>query len=221
MPIKQYQREFIEFCIQNEVLRFGTFTLKSGRISPYFLNAGLFNTGAALAKIGQFYAAAVHDSHIEHDIIFGPAYKGIPLACTTVVALANGVGDHPPKDVPYCFNRKEKKDHGEGGTIVGSPLEGRVLVIDDVITAGTAIRESVAIIEGCKAQLAGVLVAVDRQETGKNGDLSAIQEVERDFGVPVKSIVTMRDIMEFLEEKGDAYAEHLKAMRAYREQYGV
>ncbi|KAG0267767.1 hypothetical protein DFQ27_008264 [Actinomortierella ambigua] len=222
MPIKQYQREFIEFCIQNQVLRFGTFTLKSGRTSPYFLNAGLFNTGASLAKIGNFYASAVHDANIEHDILFGPAYKGIPLACTTVVALANGVnGAYPPKDVPYCFNRKEKKDHGEGGTIVGSPLEGRVLVIDDVITAGTAIRESVAIIEACQAKLAGVLVAVDRQETGKNGDLSAIQEVERDFGVPVKSIVTMRDIMEYLEEQGETYADHLKAMRAYREQYGV
>ncbi|KAG0337795.1 hypothetical protein BG004_007493 [Podila humilis] len=217
MAIKDYQREFIEFAIKNEVLKFGQFTLKSGRISPYFLNAGLFNTGASLAKIGKFYAAAVHDSGIEHDIIFGPAYKGVPLACTTVIALADAPYN---KDTPYCFNRKEKKDHGEGGTIVGSVLQGRVLVIDDVITAGTAIRESVQIIADCKAQLAGVLVAVDRQETGKNGDLSAIQEVERDFGVPVKAIVTMTHIMQYMEEKGN-YVEHLAQMRVYREKYGV
>lgn len=217
MTIKNYQRDFIEFAIKNEVLKFGQFTLKSGRISPYFLNAGLFNTGASLSKIGKFYAAAVHDSGIEHDVIFGPAYKGVPLACTTVIALAEAPYN---KDTPYCFNRKEKKDHGEGGTIVGSPLQGRILVIDDVITAGTAIRESVQIIQDCKAQLAGVLVAVDRQETGKNGDLSAIQEVERDFGVPVKAIVTMTHIMQYMEEKG-TYGEHLTLMRAYREKYGV
>ncbi|KAG0378754.1 MAG: orotate phosphoribosyl transferase [Linnemannia gamsii] len=217
MGIKDYQREFIEFAIKNEVLKFGEFTLKSGRISPYFLNAGLFNTGASLSKIGKFYAAAVNDSGIEHDIIFGPAYKGVPLACTTVIALAEAPYH---KDTPYCFNRKEKKDHGEGGTIVGSALKGKVLVIDDVITAGTAIRESVQIIEDCKAQLAGVLVAVDRQETGKNGDTSAIQEVERDFGVPVKAIVTMTHIMEYMEEQG-TYGAHLAQMRAYREKYGV
>ncbi|KAG0312985.1 hypothetical protein BGZ97_010641 [Linnemannia gamsii] len=217
MGIKDYQRDFIEFAIKNEVLKFGEFTLKSGRISPYFLNAGLFNTGASLSKIGKFYAAAVNDSGIEHDIIFGPAYKGVPLACTTVIALAEAPYN---KDTPYCFNRKEKKDHGEGGTIVGSPLKGKVLVIDDVITAGTAIRESVQIIEDCKAQLAGVLVAVDRQETGKNGDMSAIQEVERDFGVPVKAIVTMSHIMEYMEEQG-TYGAHLAQMRTYREKYGV
>ncbi|KAF9547610.1 hypothetical protein EC957_008266 [Mortierella hygrophila] len=217
MSIKDYQREFIEFAIKNEVLKFGEFTLKSGRISPYFLNAGLFNTGASLSKIGKFYAAAVNDSGIEHDIIFGPAYKGVPLACTTVIALAEAPYN---KDTPYCFNRKEKKDHGEGGTIVGSALKGKVLVIDDVITAGTAIRESVQIIEDCKAQLAGVLVAVDRQETGKNGDISAIQEVERDFGVPVKAIVTMSHIMEYMEEQG-TYGAYLAQMRTYREKYGV
>ncbi|OAQ25311.1 orotate phosphoribosyl transferase [Linnemannia elongata AG-77] len=217
MGIKDYQREFIEFAIKNEVLKFGEFTLKSGRISPYFLNAGLFNTGASLSKIGKFYAAAVNDSGIEHDIIFGPAYKGVPLACTTVIALAEAPYN---KDTPYCFNRKEKKDHGEGGTIVGSALKGKVLVIDDVITAGTAIRESVQIIEDCKAQLAGVLVAVDRQETGKNGDMSAIQEVERDFGVPVKAIVTMSHIMEYMEDQG-TYGAHLAQMRTYREKYGV
>ncbi|KAF9924197.1 hypothetical protein FBU30_005792 [Linnemannia zychae] len=217
MPIKDYQREFIEFAIANGVLKFGEFTLKSGRVSPYFLNAGLFNTGASLSKIGKFYAAAVNDSGIEHDVIFGPAYKGVPLACTTVIALAEAPYN---KDTPYCFNRKEKKDHGEGGTIVGSPLMGKVLVIDDVITAGTAIRESVQIIEDCKAQLAGVVVAVDRQETGKNGDMSAIQEVERDFRIPVKAIVTMTNIMEYMEEKG-TYTVELAEMRAYRTKYGV
>ncbi|KAF8928669.1 orotate phosphoribosyl transferase [Dissophora ornata] len=217
MAIKDYQREFIEFAIKNGVLTFGEFTLKSGRISPYFLNAGLFNTGASLSKIGKFYAAAVTDSAIDHDVIFGPAYKGVPLACTTVIALSEAPYN---KDTPYCFNRKEKKDHGEGGSIVGSPLKGKVLVIDDVITAGTAIRESVQIIKDCNAELAGVLVAVDRQETGKNGDLSAIQEVERDFGVPVKAIVNMSHIMEYMEEQG-TYGEHLAQMRKYREKYGV
>ncbi|KAF9918026.1 hypothetical protein BX616_010551 [Lobosporangium transversale] len=217
MTIKQYQRDFIEFAIKNQVLRFGEFTLKSGRISPYFLNAGLFNTGASLSKIGKFYAAAVNDSGIEYDVIFGPAYKGIPLACATVVALADSPYN---KDTPYCFNRKEKKDHGEGGTIVGSPLKGKVLVIDDVITAGTAVRESVDIIKSAQAELAGVLVAVDRQETGKDGTLSAIQEVQRDFGAPVKAIVTMSHIMEYMEEQG-TYADHLVQMRAYREKYGV
>lgn len=217
MAIKDYQREFIEFAILNSVLKFGQFTLKSGRISPYFLNAGLFNTGASLSKIGKFYAAAVNDSGIEHDVIFGPAYKGIPLACTTAIALADAPYN---KDTPYCFNRKEKKDHGEGGTIVGSALKGRVLVVDDVITAGTAIRESVQIIQECNAQLAGVLVAVDRQERGKDSQLSAIQEVERDFGVPVKAIVTMSHIMEYMEETSQ-YSEELVQMRIYREKYGV
>ncbi|KAG0211880.1 orotate phosphoribosyl transferase [Mortierella sp. GBAus27b] len=217
MAIKDYQREFIEFAIQNGVLKFGQFTLKSGRISPYFLNAGLFNTGVTLSKIGKFYAAAVNDSGISHDVIFGPAYKGIPLACTAVIALAEAPYN---KDTPYCFNRKEKKDHGEGGSIVGSPLKGKVLIIDDVITAGTAIRESAQIIQECKAQLAGVVVAVDRQERGKDSEISAIQEVERDFGVPVKAIVTMAHIMEYMEESGK-YSEELGQMRTYREKYGV
>ncbi|KAG0006294.1 hypothetical protein BGZ65_008785 [Modicella reniformis] len=218
MAIKDYQREFIEFAIQNDVLKFGEFKLKSGRISPYFLNVGLFNTGATLHKIGRFYAAAVNDSGIEHDVIFGPAYKGVPLACSTVIALAEAPYN---KDTPYSFNRKEKKDHGEGGTIVGSPLKGKILVVDDVITAGTAIRESVQIIQDCNAELAGVVVAVDRQETGITGDMSAIQVVERDFGVKVKAIVTMTHIMEYMEEKGETYEEKLEEMRRYRRTYGA
>ncbi|KAF9363679.1 hypothetical protein BGX34_003569 [Mortierella sp. NVP85] len=217
MAIKDYQREFIEFAILNNVLKFGEFTLKSGRVSPYFLNAGLFNTGASLSKIGKFYAAAVNDSGIEHDVIFGPAYKGIPLACTTAIALADAPYN---KDTPYCFNRKEKKDHGEGGSIVGSALKGKILVVDDVITAGTAIRESVQIIQECNAELAGVVVAVDRQEKAKDSERSAIQEVERDFGVKVKAIVTMSDIMEYMEET-DRYQNELIKMREYRQTFGV
>ncbi|KAK3809966.1 MAG: orotate phosphoribosyl transferase [Benniella sp.] len=217
MAIKDYQREFIEFAILNNVLKFGEFTLKSGRVSPYFLNAGLFNTGASLSKIGKFYAAAVNDSGIEHDVIFGPAYKGIPLACTTAIALADAPYN---KDTPYCFNRKEKKDHGEGGSIVGSALKGKILVVDDVITAGTAIRESVQIIQECNAELAGVVVAVDRQEKAKDSERSAIQEVERDFGVKVKAIVTMSDIMEYMEET-NKYQNELIKMREYRQTFGV
>jgi orotate phosphoribosyltransferase len=217
MAIKDYQREFIEFAILNNVLKFGEFTLKSGRVSPYFLNAGLFNTGASLSKIGKFYAAAVNDSGIEHDVIFGPAYKGIPLACTTTIALADAPYN---KDTPYCFNRKEKKDHGEGGSIVGSALKGKILVVDDVITAGTAIRESVQIIQECNAELAGAIVAVDRQEKAKDSERSAIQEVERDFGVKVKAIVTMSDIMEYMEET-NKYQNELIKMREYRQTFGV
>ncbi|KAG0320363.1 hypothetical protein BGZ99_004555 [Dissophora globulifera] len=217
MTIKQYQRDFIDFAIANEVLKFGEFTLKSGRISPYFFNAGLFNTGAALAKIGRFYAATISDwTDANYDMIFGPAYKGIPLACATAIAMAEFHG----KNIPYCFNRKEKKDHGEGGTIVGAPLSGSVLIIDDVITAGTAIRESIAIIDSCKALTAGVVVAIDRQETGKDGVQSAIQEVESQANMKVRAIVTMAQIMEYMEEKGN-YTEELSKMRAYREKYGV
>lgn len=195
--MKAYQREFIEFALEKEVLKFGEFTLKSGRKSPYFFNAGLFNTGRDLARLGRFYAAALADSGIEFDVLFGPAYKGIPIATTTAVALA----DHHDVDTPYCFNRKEAKDHGEGGNLVGSALEGRIMLVDDVITAGTAIRESMEIIQANGADLAGVLVAIDRQEKGK-GELSAIQEVERDFGCAIISIVSLTDLVTFLEEKG-------------------
>ncbi|MCW4446408.1 orotate phosphoribosyltransferase [Vibrio splendidus] len=213
--MKAYQREFIEFALEKEVLKFGEFTLKSGRKSPYFFNAGLFNTGRDLARLGRFYAAALADSGIEFDVLFGPAYKGIPIATTTAVALA----DHHDVDTPYCFNRKEAKNHGEGGNLVGSELEGRIMLVDDVITAGTAIRESMEIIQANGADLAGVLVAIDRQEKGK-GELSAIQEVERDFGCAIISIVSLTDLVTFLEEKCTD-AAHLESVKAYRAQYGI
>src|SRR6056300_507916 len=212
--MQAYQREFIQFAIEKGVLRFGEFTLKSGRTSPYLFNAGLFNTGETLAKLGRFYAAAIEDSGVDYDIMLGPAYKGIPLAATTVVALANDYG----KDVPYVFNRKEKKDHGEGGSLVGAPLEGRVLIIDDVITAGTAIREVMEIIEQAGATPAATVIALNRMERGK-GELSAIQEVERDYGMQVASIISLDDLVEYLEELGDRN-EELVAIKAYRDEYG-
>jgi len=213
--MKAYQREFIEFALEKEVLKFGEFTLKSGRTSPYFFNAGLFNTGRDLARLGRFYAAALVESGIDYDVLFGPAYKGIPIATTTAVALA----DHHDTDKPYCFNRKEAKNHGEGGNLVGSALEGRIMLVDDVITAGTAIRESMEIIQANGADLAGVLVAIDRQEKGK-GELSAIQEVERDFGCSIISIVSLTDLISFLEEKG-GNTEQLESVKAYRAQFGI
>ena len=213
--MKAYQREFTEFALEKEVLKFGEFTLKSGRTSPYFFNAGLFNTGRDLARLGRFYAAALVESGIDYDVLFGPAYKGIPIATTTAVALA----DHHDTDKPYCFNRKEAKNHGEGGSLVGSELEGRIMLVDDVITAGTAIRESMEIIKANGADLAGVLVAIDRQEKGK-GELSAIQEVERDFGCSIISIVSLTDLISFLEEKG-GNAEQLESVKAYRAEFGI
>lgn len=213
--MKAYQREFIEFALERNVLRFGEFTLKSGRTSPYFFNAGLFNTGRDLARLGRFYAAALVDSGIEYDLLFGPAYKGIPIATTTAVALC----DHHDIDMPYCFNRKEKKDHGEGGSLVGSELTGRVMLVDDVITAGTAIRESMDIIQAHDASLAGVLIALDRQEKGK-GELSAIQEVERDFGCDIVSIIKLEDLINYLSEKPGMEAQ-LASVSAYRDQYGI
>lgn len=213
--MKPYQKEFIEFALEKQVLKFGEFTLKSGRTSPYFFNAGLFNTGRDLARLGRFYASALEDASIEFDVLFGPAYKGIPIATTTAVALA----DHHNKDVPYCFNRKEKKEHGEGGNLVGSALEGRIMLVDDVITAGTAIRESMEIIAANSADLAGVLIALDRQEKGK-AELSAIQEVERDFNTQVVSIVKLADLITYLEQQGGMDA-HLDAVKAYRDSYGV
>ncbi|QYJ75726.1 orotate phosphoribosyltransferase [Shewanella sp. FJAT-52076] len=213
--MKAYQREFIEFALERNVLRFGEFTLKSGRKSPYFFNAGLFNTGRDLARLGRFYAAALVDAGIDYDLLFGPAYKGIPIATTTAVALA----EHHDIDMPYCFNRKEKKDHGEGGNLVGSDLKGKVMLVDDVITAGTAIRESMEIIQANGAELAGVLIALDRQEKGK-GELSAIQEVERDFGCGIVAIIKLEDLIAFLAEK-PGMEEVLSSVRAYREQYGI
>jgi len=213
--MKPYQKEFLEFAIQQDVLRFGEFTLKSGRVSPYFFNAGLFNTGGALSKLGRYYAQTIVDSGIEFDVLFGPAYKGIPLAAATAVALY----EHHDLDVPYAFNRKEAKAHGEGGTIVGAELKGRILVIDDVITAGTAIRESVEIIEASGAELCGVVISLNRQERGK-AELSAIQEVEQNYGIRVASIVALENLVELLESEPGQEAS-LAAIRAYREDYGV
>ena len=221
--MKDYQREFIEFAIEKQVLRFGEFTLKSGRVSPYFFNAGLFKTGGDLARLGRFYAATLMDSKIDFDLVFGPAYKGIPIATTTTVALY----DHHNTDVPYCFNRKEAKTHGEGGSLVGAELEGKIMLVDDVITAGTAIRESMEIIKAHGAQLSGVLIALDRQEKGQ-GELSAIQEVERDFGTQVAAIVTLGDVVTYLEEKLEEkvanqpeLAENLASIKTYRLNYGI
>ncbi|MEP1216714.1 MAG: orotate phosphoribosyltransferase [Marinobacter sp.] len=209
-----YQQQFIEFAIRRNVLRFGEFTLKSGRTSPYFFNAGLFNTGEDLLELSKAYAAALQRSGLDYDIIFGPAYKGIPLATVTAMALA---ADGENK--PFAFNRKEKKDHGEGGTIVGAPLQGKVLIVDDVITAGTAIRESINIIRGAGATPAGVLIALDRQERGA-GELSAIQEVKKEFGIPVVSIITLNQVLDYLKSR-PGFDEHAQKVAAYRDEYGV
>ena len=209
------QKKFIEFLLKEEVLEFGHFTLKSGRESPYFFNLGRVADGLSLAALGEAYAEAIMAAGLEFDVLFGPAYKGIPIASATAVALF----DHFQTDTPYCFNRKEKKDHGEGGNLVGSALEGRVMLVDDVITAGTAIRESMDIVEQNGAQLAGVLIALDRQEKGK-GELSAIQEVERDFNAQVIAIVSLNDVIEYLKDD-EQFKAHLPAVEAYRAQYGV
>ena len=213
--MQDYQKQFIEFALAHNVLRFGEFELKSGRTSPYFFNAGLFNTGSALADLGRFYAAAVESSGLQYDVIFGPAYKGIPLAAATAIAL----GDRHQRDVPYVFNRKEAKDHGEGGQLVGAAMKGRILIVDDVITAGTAVREAMQIISAQHAELAGVVISLDRQERG-TGELSAIQEVEETFGKPVVSIVKLANLIEYLAAD-PASAETLVRIENYREQYGV
>ncbi|KXS18189.1 orotate phosphoribosyltransferase [Gonapodya prolifera JEL478] len=217
--IKPYQRDFINLCLARKVLLFGTFTLKSGRSSPYFFNAGLFNTGSALADIGKAYASSLIDSGVEFDILFGPAYKGIPLACATSIALAH----HYNRDAPYSFNRKEAKDHGEGGNIVGTPLEPgkRVVIVDDVMTAGTAVRESMELIRAKGATLVGVLISLDRQERGNVGNFSAIQQVEKDYGVPVISIVKLDNIIEYLSETGDKYRDEIASIRQYLAAYGA
>jgi orotate phosphoribosyltransferase len=213
--MQDYQKEFLDFALDVGALRFGEFTLKSGRISPYFFNAGLFNTGARLARLGRFYAQAIIDSGIKFELLFGPAYKGIPLAAVTAAALS----EHHRIDVPYAFNRKEAKTYGEGGSIVGHELSGKIMIIDDVITAGTAIRESVEIIKAQGATPAGVMIALDRQERG-NGPQSAIQEVEADLGIPVSAIVKLEDVVEHLAEKRDSGAV-LDSIHGYRSQYGV
>ena len=213
--MENYKQQFIEFALARQVLKFGEFTLKSGRVSPYFFNAGLFNQGADLARLGEFYAAALQDAGLQYDMIFGPAYKGIPIATAVSIALFNRFDINKL----VCFNRKEAKDHGEGGNLIGSPLRGKVLLVDDVITAGTAIRESMQIIQANEAQLSAVLIALNRQERG-NGELSAIQEVERDYQCDVLSIIDFADLMAFIETQPE-YQQYLPAMRAYREQYGI
>lgn len=213
--MEQYKRDFIEFALSRNVLKFGEFTLKSGRESPYFFNAGLFNTGADLARLGEFYAAAIQASAVDFDVVFGPAYKGIPIGTSVSVALFNRYGI----DKPVCFNRKEVKDHGEGGNLIGSPLQGKILLVDDVITAGTAIRESMELISANQAELAAVLIALNRKERGK-GELSAIQEVERDYQCQVLSIIDLDDLMQFIEQEF-RYKEHLKSIYNYKEQYGT
>ncbi len=212
--MEQYQKDFVDFTLETGVLRFGEFTLKSGRVSPYFFNAGLFNKGSHLSELGKFYAQAIEASGLKFDVLFGPAYKGIPLATAASIAL----NDSFNRNVPYSFNRKEAKDHGEGGSIVGHPLEGDILIIDDVITAGTAIREAQDIIQSCGANAKGVIVALDRQEKGK-GDLSAIQEVEQIFGVTVLSIINLSHIIDYLKASDDSTI--LAKIESYRSQYGI
>ena len=212
--MEQYQKDFVDFMLEIGALKFGEFTLKSGRVSPYFFNAGAFNTGEHLSKLGKFYAQAISESGVDFDVLFGPAYKGIPLATATAMALNDAFG----KNVPYSFNRKEAKTHGEGGNIVGHALEGEVLIIDDVITAGTAIGEAMEIIDANGAKAKGVIVAVDRQEKGK-GELSAIQEVEKNFGITVLSIINLSHLVDYLKQ-GDDQAL-IERIEAYRAQYGV
>jgi len=211
----KYQQEFLDFAIANNVLKFGDFTLKSGRQSPYFFNFGLFQTGAALSKLGDYYAQAIIDSGIEFDMLFGPAYKGIPL----VSVIAATLYDKHGKDYPYAYNRKEVKDHGEGGNIVGAPLEGRVLVVDDLISAGTAIREAAGIVAKNDAKLGGIAICIDRQERGQ-GEMSAVQEVEKDFGISVAHIIGLNNIIQHIEAEVDD-ADLLERVYAYRERYGV
>lgn len=211
-----YQREFLRFAIEKQVLRFGEFKLKSGRKSPYFFNSGLFNTGASLARLGNFYAQSLMSSRLEYDLVYGPAYKGIPLASALSISLSNDYD----LDIPYAFNRKEAKKHGEGGNIVGTPLKGKkVLIIDDVISAGTSVRESMDIIKANDAQAAGVIIALDRQEVGQ-GDTTAIQEVEKEFNMPVISIVCLGNLINYLETE-NAEQEQIDAIKAYRDKYGV
>ncbi len=212
--MEQYQKDFVDFTLETGVLKFGEFTLKSGRVSPYFFNAGLFNTGSHLSELGKFYAQAIEASDLKFDVLFGPAYKGIPLASAASIAL----NDSFNRNIPYSFNRKEAKDHGEGGSIVGHPLEGDILIIDDVITAGTAIHEAQEIIQSSGATAKGVIVALDRQEKGK-GELSAIQDVEKVFGIRVLSIISLTHIIDYLKSNNDS--KILTQIESYRSQYGI
>lgn len=213
--MQAYKREFIDLCLELGVLRFGEFTLKSGRVSPYFFNAGELKTGYALAKLGRYYAAAIADSGLGFDMLFGPAYKGIPLAAVTAAALA----EHQDIDVPFAFNRKEVKAHGEGGSIVGAPLSGRVLIVDDVITAGTAVREAIRLITAAGAEVVGLAIALDRQERGQ-GSMSAVQELRQSFGLAVISILRLDDLIDILAESRD-YEAFIEPVRKYRQDFGV
>lgn len=213
--MKKYQQDFIQLAIEHQALCFGEFTLKSGRTSPYFFNAGRFQSGKALAALGRFYAEAIIDAGVNFDLVFGPAYKGIPLAASTAIALA----DQHQRDLPWCYNRKEAKDHGEGGTLVGAPLQGNILIVDDVITAGTAVREVMDIIHKAGAKPAAVLIGLNRQERGK-GELSAIQEVEQEFAIPVVSIIKLNDIIDYLEAQPGEQDKVVK-IKAYRATWGV
>src|SRR5690606_2657791 len=214
--MQAYKSEFLELALELGVLQFGEFTLKSGRVSPYFFNAGLFNSGYAAAKLGRCYAATITALELEFDMLFGPAYKGIPLVALTAAALA----EHHDRDYPFAFNRKEVKDHGEGGAIIGAPLAGRVLILDDVITAGTAIRESLELIRAAGAEPSAILVALDREEVGQRTRTSATRQLEQELGIPIKSIVTLSDLVDHLEENAEL-AQYLPAVRAYRNRYGV
>lgn len=213
--MQPYQKEFIEFALEREVLRFGEFTLKSGRLSPYFFNTGRFDTGECLAKLGRYYAQAIVDSGVEYDMLFGPAYKGIPL----VAAIAIGLCEVSGRDVPYCFNRKEAKDHGEGGQTVGAALQGSVLIVDDVVSAGTSARESVGIITAAGATAVGIAISLDREERG-TGTTSATQEIQSAMGLSVVKIVGLNDLVSFLEVDPER-AESLSAIKKYRDEYGV
>ena len=213
--MRAYKSEFLDLALELGVLRFGEFTLKSGRVSPYFFNAGLFSTGYAAAKLSRYYASAIADSEIEFDMLFGPAYKGIPLATLAASALA----EHHDIDVPYAFNRKESKGHGEGGSIVGAPVAGKVLIVDGVIAAGTAIREAHQIIIAAGAEVAGIVISLDRQEIGQDSR-SAVQEVEQTLKVPVFSIVALEDVIDMLEDS-DEFKEYLAPVLEYRKKYGI
>jgi orotate phosphoribosyltransferase len=213
--MRAYQREFLDLALELGVLRFGEFTLKSGRVSPYFFNAGLFSSGYAAAKLSRYYASAIAASEVEFDMLFGPAYKGVPLATLAAAALA----EHHDVDVPYAFNRKEAKSHGEGGSIIGAPLAGRVLIVDDVITAGTAIREAHQIITTAGAEVAGIVISLDRQEIGRDSR-SAVQEVEQTLKTPVISIIRLEDVIDMLEDSTE-FNEYLKPVLAYRKKYGI
>ncbi len=212
--MSHFHQDFIRFAIHQNVLRFGEFQTKAGRLSPYFFNAGLFNDGAALHELCQFYAQAILASDVAFDMLFGPAYKGIPLAAGTAIALAE-----QGRNVPYCFNRKEAKDHGEGGTTIGAPLQGRVLIIDDVISAGTSVRESIELIRAAGAVPCGVVIALDRMECG-HGELSAVQEVQRNYDLPVVSIATLDNLLGYLHDAPEM-VQNLQAVQSYRDRYGV